>query len=119
MASEEDLTHHTGNNIVFVLDCLCSLVCFGGTERGALQIWGGGEKVRRERSCRQTGGGGSDESERAPGTTAEVNPSIRDIEPSQVSPPQQERRRSARELSPTSRLDTLTSTLYGVCRLTS
>lgn len=29
------------------------------------------------------------ESERAPGTTAEVNPSILDIEPTQVSPPQQ------------------------------
>lgn len=29
------------------------------------------------------------ESERAPGTTGEVNPSILDIEPTQVSPPQQ------------------------------
>lgn len=29
------------------------------------------------------------ESERAPGTTAEVNPSILDPEPTQISPPQQ------------------------------
>lgn len=51
------------------------------------------------------------ESERAPGTTAEVNPSILEMEPTRVSPPQQERWRSGRELSPASRLDMVTSNL--------
>lgn len=53
------------------------------------------------------------ESERAPGTTAEVNPSILEMEPTRVSPPQQERWRSGRELSPASRLDMVTSNLRG------
>lgn len=55
---------------------------------------GGKEDVRRSVSSEAPGKGRQgvvtvSGSERAPGTTAEVNPSIRDIEPSQVSPPQQ------------------------------
>lgn len=55
---------------------------------------GGKEGVRRSVESEAAGRGRQgvvavSESERAPGTTAEVNPSIRDIEPSQVSPPQQ------------------------------
>lgn len=53
------------------------------------------------------------ESDRAPGTTAEVNPSILEMEPTRVSPHQQERWRSGRELNPASRLDTVTSNLRG------
>lgn len=57
------------------------------------------------------------ESDRAPGTTAEVNPSILEMEQTQVSPPQQERWRSGWELSPVSRLDMVTSNLRGCLSL--
>lgn len=55
---------------------------------------GGKEDVRRYVESEDAGEGRQgvvtvSESERAPGTTAEVHPSIQDIEPSRVSPPQQ------------------------------
>lgn len=73
--------------MLFVLDCVFIL-------KSEIKKSRGKEYMRAHVESKDAGKGRREvvtviESERAPGTTAEVNPSILDIEPTQVSPSQQ------------------------------
>lgn len=91
----KEVGHEGGLNSLFwvVIHYLFSIVCAHWFVLVAHSRSVGQEDVRRCVESEAAGKGRQgvvtvSGSERAPGTTAEVNPSIGDIEPSQVSPPQ-------------------------------